>query len=118
MSESDRDQLHLRIIADAIADLQRRLAVTDLEPFLKDRDEQALAAFRLLIIGENANKLSDQLKARHPELSWRRMVAFRNIVAHEYHRADPALVWEAALALGELEIMVESELVGSTNKGE
>jgi uncharacterized protein with HEPN domain len=113
MSDVDRDQLHLRLIADAIADVQRRLAATDLEQFLTDRDEQALAAFRLLIIGENANKLSDQLRSRHPELSWRRMVAFRNIVAHEYHRADPALVWEAALALGDIAAMVDSELIES-----
>jgi uncharacterized protein with HEPN domain len=111
MSEPDRDQLHLRLIADAISDVQRRLLATSIEEFLKDRDEQALAAFRLLIIGENANKLSDELKSRHPELSWRRMVAFRNIVAHEYHRADPVLVWEAALGLRDIENMVEAELV-------
>jgi uncharacterized protein with HEPN domain len=111
MSDPDRDQLHLRLIADAISDVQRRLAATDIEQFLGDRDEQALAAFRLLIIGENANKLSDQLKSRHPALSWRRIVAFRNIVAHEYHRADPVLVWEAALALGEIETMVDAELI-------
>ncbi len=111
MSDTERDQLYLRLIAEAIDDLQRRIAVTDFEKFFNDRDEQALAAFRLLIIGENANKLSAILRSRHPELPWQRMVAFRNIVAHEYHRADPVLVWEAAQALGDIETMVDAELV-------
>lgn len=110
MKDGERDQLYLRLIADAIADIQRRVALTDVDQFLKDRDEQALTAFRLLIIGENANKLSDGLRSRHPDLPWQRMVAFRSIMAHEYHRADASLVWEAALALHEIEAMVSSEI--------
>jgi uncharacterized protein with HEPN domain len=110
MTDTDRDQLHLRLIAEAIADVQRRIALTDQHAFLQDRDEQALTAFRLLIIGENANKLSVELKNRHPELPWPRIVAFRNIMAHEYHRADPVLVWEAGLGLGEIEAMVDAEI--------
>ena len=106
----DRDGLHLAIIAEALADLRRRMADADLATFLSDRDEQALTAFRLSIIGEHTNKLSGAVRARHRELPWADMVAFRNIVSHEYHRVDPALVWEAALALDDIEIMVEAEI--------
>lgn len=113
MTESERDQLYLRLMAEAIADIQRRISLTDLEQFLKDRDEQALTAFRLLIIGENTNKLSAALRSRHAELPWHRMVAFRNIMAHEYHRSDPHLVWEAASALADIEAMVDAEIIGS-----
>lgn len=112
MIESERDQLYLRLMAEAIADIQRRISLTDLAQFLKDRDEQALTAFRLLIIGENANKLSAALRSRHAELPWHRMVAFRNIMAHEYHRSDPNLAWEAASALAEIEEMVDAEIIG------
>lgn len=112
MTAIERDQLCLRLIADAIDDIHRRISQSDFEQFMIDRDEQALTAFRLLIIGENANKLSDELKSRHPQLRWHHMVAFRNIMAHEYHRADPVLIWEAALALGEIEAMVDAEIIG------
>lgn len=111
MIDSERDQLHLRLIAEALADLQRRISATDMVKFLADRDEQALTALRLLIIGENANKLSQALRSRHPELPWHRMIAFRNIMAHEYHLADPNLVWEAASSLGAIEEMVDGEIV-------
>ena len=105
----DRDGLYLAVIAEALADIERRIASTDLQKFMADRDEQALTAFRLSIIGENANKLSLELKTRHPHLPWVDMVAFRNIVSHEYHRVDPILVWEAAMALGEIEAIVATE---------
>jgi uncharacterized protein with HEPN domain len=106
----DRDSLYLSLMSEAIEDIGRRLAAVDYQVFLTDRDEQALTAFRLSIIGENANKLSDVLKARHPHLPWPDMVAFRNIVSHEYHRVDPALVWEATQALDDIAAMVENEL--------
>jgi uncharacterized protein with HEPN domain len=111
MIDTERDQLYLRLISEAVADVQRRIALTDQDQFLNDRDEQALTAFRLLIIGENASKFSGELRARHPYLPWQHIVAFRNIMAHEYHRSDPILVWEAALALGEIEAMVDGEII-------
>jgi uncharacterized protein with HEPN domain len=105
-----RDGLYLALIVEAIADVRRRIGAGEFEAFIADRDEQALAAFRLSIIGENTNKLSDELKARHPHLPWPDMVAFRNIVSHEYHRVDPALVWEAAHSLDAIEEMADAEL--------
>ena len=110
----DRDGLHLALIAETIADIERRIALTDLETFLGDRDEQALTAFRLSIIGENANKLSSDLRARHPYLPWQDMIGFRNIVSHEYHRVTADRVWDAATALYEIENMVAAEQARGT----
>jgi uncharacterized protein with HEPN domain len=110
MSDTQRDGLCLRLIAEAIEDIHRRLSKIDMQQFLQDRDEQALTSFRLSIVGENANKLSAGLKARHNDIPWNRMYAFRNIVSHEYHRLDPELVWEAVLGLGAIEAMVDAEL--------
>jgi uncharacterized protein with HEPN domain len=105
-----RDELYLTIIAEAIGDIQRRLSACDLQKFLGDRDEQALLAFRLSIIGENANKLSDALKTRHAHLPWADMYVFRNIVSHEYHCIDAVLTWEAATQLYSIAAMATAEL--------
>jgi uncharacterized protein with HEPN domain len=107
---NDRDTLYLTLISEAIADIRRRFPMMEYDRYLSDRDEQALAAFRLSIIGENSNKLSLELKARHSEIPWADMVAFRNIVSHEYHRIDPALVWEALFNLDDIAAMVDAEL--------
>lgn len=106
----NRDALYLALIGEAIADIRRRFSDMAFDRFLVDRDEQALAAFRLSIVGENANKLSAALRARHVAIPWADMVAFRNIVSHEYHRIDPALVWEAMQVLDDIEAMVDAEL--------
>ena len=106
----ERDTLYLSLIGEAISDIHRRFSDMDFSLFLMDRDEQALASFRLSIIGENANKLSAELRSRHSEIPWADMVAFRNIVSHEYHRIDPALVWEALNALDDIAAMVDVEL--------
>jgi uncharacterized protein with HEPN domain len=106
----DRDHLRLVLIGEAVADVQRRLNGIDFEAFVANRDEVALTAFRLFIIGENSNKLSEELKNRHSDLPWLDMIAFRNIVSHEYHRVDPVYVWEAVLTLGAIEAMVDAEL--------
>ena len=107
----ERDTLYLSLIGEAISDIYRRFSDMDFSLFLIDRDEQALASFRLSIIGENANKLSAQLRSRHPQIPWGDMVAFRNIVSHEYHRIDPALVWEALNALDDIAAIVDVELI-------
>lgn len=108
--DNERDALYLALIGEAISDIRRRFADAAYDAFLSDRDEQALAAFRLAIIGENANKLSAGIRARHPGIPWSDMVAFRNIVSHEYHRIDASLVWEALHTLDDIEAMVVAEL--------
>lgn len=112
-----RDPLYLTLIDEAVADINRRFGDMAFDLFLVDRDEQALAAFRLSIIGENANKLSAELRARHSEIPWADMAAFRNIVSHEYHRVDPALVWEALHALDEIAAMVDVEMGKQAGQG-
>ena len=106
----ERDTLYLTLIGEAIADIRRRFPKMEYAQFLSDRDEQALAAFRLSIIGENSNKLSPNLKAQYDDIPWADMVAFRNIVSHEYHRIDAALVWEALFALDDIAAMVDTKL--------
>jgi uncharacterized protein with HEPN domain len=114
----DRDSFYIALIGEAVADIQRRLVDIEFEKFVADRDEQALTAFRLSIIGENSNKLSPELKNRHPDLPWLDMVAFRNMVSHEYHRVDPLFVWEAVLSLGAIEAMVDQEQSAANKQGQ
>ncbi len=60
--------VYLSLIGAAIDDVRRRLSNAEYDCFLSDRDEQALAAFRLSIIGENANKLPAEVKVRHSKI--------------------------------------------------
>jgi uncharacterized protein with HEPN domain len=64
----------------------------------KDRVRQ-LAVERLLeIIGESANSLSEEFRARHPGIPGRDVIGMRVVLAHHYHRVDPGQVWVIAAA--------------------
>jgi uncharacterized protein with HEPN domain len=69
------------------------------------RDEAALresdvvssaVVHKLTVIGEASARLSSELKARHPEVAWAEIVAFRNILVHAYFGIDWSVVWIAA----------------------
>jgi uncharacterized protein with HEPN domain len=53
-----------------------------------------LAVERLLeIIGEAARALSDDGRARYPDVEWRDVTRLRVVLAHPHRRVDPDQVW-------------------------
>lgn len=105
-----RDAERLETIFKVIGDLERRLGRLSFETFVDDGDERDLTAYRLSVIGENANKLSDDIKGRHPALPWRAMYAFRNLISHEYEAIAPRFVWAATQELEPIKRMCVAEM--------
>lgn len=92
MSRSDSER-----VGDILHAAQRltEIAADGREAFDSDW-KGLLAAERLMhIIGEAANKLSEEARSVRPDIPWTAMRAFRNFVVHEYHKVDHGLLWEA-----------------------
>lgn len=47
---------------------------------------------QLEVIGEAANHVTDSLKSKHNDVPWRKVVAFRNFLSHEYFGIDPEII--------------------------
>ena len=93
MSRGDEDR-----IADILEACDRitRLVARGRAAF-DDDDAIAPAIERLLeIVGEATTRLSDGLRAEHPEVPWSNIAGLRVRLAHHYHRTDPQLVWQIA----------------------
>ena len=61
---------------------------------MRDPLLQSAILWRIQTLADSATNLSSDLQARHPELPWREIRGFRNIVVHAYvDRLDPELVW-------------------------
>jgi uncharacterized protein with HEPN domain len=91
-----REELYLADIveaADAIAGFLRGRARDE---FLADDLLRSAVVQKLTIIGEAASRLSDDLRQRHPEIPWRRIVDFRNVLVHAYFRFDWPTIWTTA----------------------
>ncbi len=68
----------------------------------------------LQTLAESSQRLADRVKARHPEVDWRSLSGFRNVLAHDYLGVDldqiyraverdvPGLKQACLAALGEL----------------
>ena len=84
-------------ILDAISEIESFIKDVDFETFIKNR-ERSLAVERLLeIIGEATNHLSEKV-IHNPKASapWRKIIANRNIIAHEYFRIDYNVIYQIA----------------------
>lgn len=46
------------------------------------------------IIGEAANRLSDDFRILNPQIEWDRMRGFRNRIVHDYFGIDYEIVWD------------------------
>jgi uncharacterized protein with HEPN domain len=51
---------------------------------------------RVEIIGEAARRLSVEFQKAHPDVPWARIVAQRNVLAHNYGEIDDELLWRVA----------------------
>jgi uncharacterized protein with HEPN domain len=63
-----------------------------------DDDEvlQSVVAYQLQAIGEAASSLSDEMKAQMPDVPWRSIRGFRNIIVHQYFAVDWTTVRDTA----------------------
>ena len=62
---------------------------------LESNEMLSLALVRLLeIIGEAANGISSELRAKHPTIHWAGMTSMRNRLIHGYFDINLDIVWE------------------------
>lgn len=48
------------------------------------------------IIGEAARYIPEDVRERHSEIPWRRMIGLRNIMIHQYFGVDFSIIWNVA----------------------
>ena len=62
--------------------------------FLNDRKTQDAVLRNPQVLAEALRNLTPTYAEQHPEISWKNIAAFRNLIVHEYWGVDLDLVWE------------------------
>ena len=91
-----REELYLRDIVDAADAVATFLSGASRDEFLENELLRSAVLQKLMIMGEAAAHVGDTLRAKHPEVPWRRIVAFRNYAIHEYFGLNWGYAWVAA----------------------
>ena len=96
MSDRQRDFAYLSDMLE-----RARLAVEAAKSFgLKDltrkSGESAMLERWIEIIGEAARRVSAEFKMLHPEIPWQKIIATRNVVAHDYESIRYEVIWRIA----------------------
>ena len=94
---SDRLLLQLEEIESATASILKFDTDMDEAAFLSDERTQMAVMMGLAIIGEAVVKIdrgAPEFLRQHPDIPWARMKGMRNLIVHDYFRAEMSVVWK------------------------
>jgi uncharacterized protein with HEPN domain len=80
-------------ILGSISYIKEYIIGMSFDDFAGDRKTQDAVIRNLEIIGEAARALPDEIKQKS-NIQWYKIVAFRNILIHEYFGVNLKLVWD------------------------
>jgi len=81
---------------DAAKAIQEFVSQRTFNDYLNDRMLRGAVERHLEIIGEAAGRISQGLQDIYPGVPWRRIIAQRHILAHEYGEIRHDLIWKVA----------------------
>ena len=87
------DTVYLRHILECIRRIEENVA-NGREQFMASHTLQDAVLRNLQTMTESVQKLSETLKTEYPEVEWQRIMAFRNVLVHNYLGIDLERIWE------------------------
>lgn len=86
-------RFYLEDIAEAIEKIDKYVTDIDEVQFSRDSQLQDAVIRRLGIIGEAATKLPTDIRNQAPDIPWKSVIGFRNIIIHDYSNISMGDVW-------------------------
>lgn len=80
-------------ILDSIKLLEEYILNLEYKDFESDYEKQDAVIRRLEVLGEAIRNLPEEFLDKYPEIPWRDIVDFRNVLIHEYFDVNVERVW-------------------------
>ena len=87
------NSVYLRHILECIRRIEEDTACGH-DLFMESHTYQDAVLKNLQTMAESTQRLSEDLKAAHPEVEWQSIAAFRNVLVHDYLGIDIERIWE------------------------
>ncbi|WP_110984990.1 HepT-like ribonuclease domain-containing protein [Acaryochloris thomasi] len=86
--------LRVQDILNAIDRIQKSTSSMTFSEFSDNKTLMKAVLYDFIVIGEAALNIPGEVKAQNPAIPWRIMSDMRNVMAHEYFRVEPEIVWD------------------------
>jgi uncharacterized protein with HEPN domain len=86
------DRLYLTHILECLEKIEQ-YAATGRDAFNADPMRQDAIIRNFEIIGEATKRLSEEVRSARPDVSWREVAGFRDVLIHDYLGVDLNQVW-------------------------
>lgn len=112
-------EARLQDLRTAIDRIKRAVAGLDQRSFERmDPEAFVPICWSFVVIGEATKALPKELLERHPAVGLEGFARFRDVLAHQYFRIDPTLLWNAtSVSLPPLDAAVAAEMAGTAPPG-
>ncbi len=86
------DRVYLQHIADCINRIEDYVSEGG-QVFFRDTKTQDAVLRNLQTLAESARRVSPSFIGAHPEIPWKNIAGFRNVLVHDYLGVDLQQVW-------------------------
>jgi uncharacterized protein with HEPN domain len=105
-------------MVEAIDLIRDEMAGVTLDAFQPDMRKRWLIERGIEIISEASRRLPDELKARHPDIPWRKVAGIGNVLRHNYEDIAAPVMWALVRDdLPPLEKVCREELAAEQGRG-
>ncbi|HEV2689311.1 MAG TPA: DUF86 domain-containing protein, partial [Bryobacteraceae bacterium] len=109
------DSVYLQHILECIQRIEEDTAA-GVDAFRASRTHQDAVLRNLQVLAESSQRLSSDLKSAWPQVEWKRIAAFRNVLVHDYLGLDLERIWQITQRdIAELKKSIE--LILSVSRG-
>jgi uncharacterized protein with HEPN domain len=95
MSKKPRNVCHfIDDILVAIGKIEKYSLNLDFETFRENEMVLDALVRNFEIIGEATKNIPFEIRDKYPEIEWKEMIGFRNVIIHGYFQLDTDIIWD------------------------